>query len=62
MYSIGLVNLIIFNLLNGTKLIRSKKKIKITQRMKPHKTDDIIIIIFEELIIFFTDNNLINKE
>ena len=62
MYSIGLVNLIIFNLLNGIKLIKSKKNIKIIQRIKPLKTDDIVIIIFEELIIFFTDNNLINKE
>tara|TARA_B100001996_G_C18507254_1_gene533886 strand:+ start:610 stop:798 length:189 start_codon:yes stop_codon:yes gene_type:complete len=62
MYSIGLVNLIIFNLLNGIKLIRSKKKIKIIHRMNPHKTDDMVIIIFEELIIFFIDKNLINNE
>ena len=50
-----------FNLLNGIKLIKSKKSINSTQRTKPTKINEIIIITSEELTIFFLIKNLLEK-
>ena len=51
-----------FNLLNGIKLIKSKKSINNTQRTKPTKIDEIKMIISEVLANFFFDKNFIKKE
>ena len=51
-----------FNLLNGIKLIKSKKSINNTQRTKPTKIDEIVIITSEESTIFFFDKKFIKKE
>ena len=61
-WSIGFVNLNIFNLLNGIRLIKSKNKTNKTQITNPTKTDEIISTISEWLTIFLVDKYLIKKE